>query len=272
MQEVITKIFIFIFGSCIGSFLNVCIFRMPQEKYSIISPSSYCPSCKKSIFWYDNIPVLAFLFLGGRCRFCKAKISFQYPLVEILAGLAFLAVYIGWGISLDALILDVFICGLIVSTFIDIKWRIIPDEISLGGIAVGLIFALLKSLPIIKEFPRIPLVDSFFGVIIGGFLVYASGQLGNFLFFKLMKKESIEGETESIGGGDVKLLAMIGSFIGWKLAILTFFIAPFLGAAVGVYVLLRKKSHLIPYGPFLSIAALLALIYGDTIIRLLLIR
>ena len=222
-------------------------------------PSSHCPLCRKPIHWYDNIPVISFLFLGGHCRFCRQRISVQYPIVELLTALTFLYIYSRYGLSLDFFIYAVFACGLIVSTFIDIRWRIIPDEISLGGIVVGLVFALIKG----------RLVDSFLGVIIGGGLVYGSGLLGNLIFFKLMKKKSIEGETESIGGGDVKLLAMIGAFIGWKGAILTFFTAPFMGAAVGIYVLAFKKSHLIPYGPFLSLAALISLFYGNHILRLL---
>jgi len=266
------ELFIFIFGVCIGSFLNVCVFRMPQEGYSIIKPPSYCPSCKKPIFWHDNIPVLSFIFLKGRCRFCQSRISFQYPLVEALTGFVFLILYSRYNISLDFLIYAVLACGLIISTFIDIKLRIIPDEISLGGIFAGLLFALIKSFPHLGEFPRIPLVDSFIGCLAGAVLIYGSGILGNLIFFKLMRKKSIEGETESIGGGDVKLLAMIGSFMGWKLTILTFFIAPFLGAIVGIYVLIFKKSHLIPYGPFLSLAAFLSLFFGGNIIRFLLFR
>ena len=153
----------------------------------------------------------------------------------------------------------VFACGLIVSTFIDIRWRIIPDEISLGGIVVGLVFALIKG----------RLVDSFLGVIIGGGLVYGSGLLGNLIFFKLMKKKSIEGETESIGRrgcqapGDDRRLYRLES------RDFDLFTAPFMGAAVGIYVLAFKKSHLIPYGPFLSLAALISLFYGNHILRFL---
>ena len=268
-MENLIKAFVFLFGSIIGSFLNVCIARMPQEGYSLIRPNSHCPLCRKPIHWYDNIPVISFLFLGGHCRFCRERISVQYPIVELLTALSFLYIYSRYRLSLDFFIYAAFACGLIVSTFIDIRWRIIPDEISLGGIAAGLIFALVKSLPVLKQFPRIPIVDSFLGAIIGGGLVYGSGLLGNLIFFKLMKRKSIEGETESIGGGDVKLLAMIGAFIGWKSAILTFFIAPFMGAVVGIYVLAFKKSHLIPYGPFLSLAALISLFYGNHLLRLL---
>lgn len=272
MPEQIIKIFVFIFGSVIGSFLNVCIFRMPSEGYSLVSPSSHCPLCKKPIFWYDNIPILSFLFLKGSCRFCRERISFQYPLIELLTAFAFLIMYNRYGLSFNFFIYTFFTCGLIVATFIDIRWRIIPDEISLGLTALGLIFALIKSLPYLKEFPQIAFIDYLSGAILGGALIYGSGLIGNLIFFKLMKKESIEGETESIGGGDVKLMMMIGSFLGWKLVVLAFFLAPFFGAAVGVYVLIFKKSHLIPYGPFLSLAALISLFFGSEIIRFLLFR
>lgn len=278
MPEQIIKIFVFIFGSVIGSFLNVCIFRMPSEGYSLIRPPSHCPLCKKEVLWHDNIPLLSFLFLKGRCRFCRERISLQYPLVELLTAYTFLVLYNRYRLSPDFLIYAIFACGLIIATFIDIRWRIIPDEISLGLTALGLILALIKSLSYLKEFPhiaftdRLPFTNSLFGVIVGGALIYGSGLIGNLIFFKLMKKESIEGETESMGGGDVKLMMMIGSFLGWKLAVLAFFLAPFFGAAVGVYVLFFKKSHLIPYGPFLSLAALISLFFGSEIIRFLLFR
>jgi leader peptidase (prepilin peptidase)/N-methyltransferase len=272
MPEQIIKIFVFIFGSAIGSFLNVCIFRMPSEGYSLIRPPSHCPLCKKPILWYDNIPILSFLFLKGSCRFCRQRIAFQYPLIELLTAFTFLIMYNRYGLSFDFFIYTFFTCGLIVATFIDIRWRIIPDEISLGGAIIGLSLALIKSLSFFKSFPRVALVDSLLGAIAGGALIYGSGLVGNLIFFKLMKKESIEGETESIGGGDVKLMMMIGSFLGWKLVVLTFFLAPFFGAVVGVYILIFKKSHLIPYGPFLSLAALVSLFFGSEIIRFLFFR
>lgn len=271
-MENLIKIFVFFFGGIFGSFLNVCIFRMPQDGYSLASPSSHCPLCKKPILWFDNIPLLSFLFLKGRCRFCRERISFQYPLVELLTAITFLAVYNRYNLSFDFFMYAVFACGLIIATFIDIRWRIIPDEISLGGTAVGLILMLVKSIPQFKPFSRTPFIDSFIGAIVGGALIYGSGLLGNLIIFKLMKKGPIEGETESMGGGDVKLMMMIGAFLGWKSAILTFFIAPFLGAAVGLYVLARKKSHLIPYGPFLSLAAIISLFFSNQIIRFLLWR
>lgn len=265
-MEGLIKTFVFLFGSIFGSFLNVCIFRMPQEGYSLIRPSSHCPLCKKPILWFDNIPIISFFLLRGRCRFCRERIALEYPLVELLTALTFLVLYTRYQLSFDFFVYVVFACGLIVATFIDIRWRIIPDEISIGGTLIGLIFALIKSIPQFNRFPHIPLVNALLGAILGGALIYGSGLLGNLIIFKLMKKGPIEGETESMGGGDVKFLAMIGSFLGWELALATFFIAPFLGMIVGLYVLVCKKSHLIPYGPFLSLAAIISLFFSQIII------
>ncbi len=276
MPDKLIEIFVSVFGAIVGSFLNVCIHRMPnidEAGYSLIRPSSHCPHCKKNILWYDNIPILGFIFLRGRCRFCQEKISIRYPIVELLTALIFLVIFRRFDLSWDSLIYNVFACGLVIATFIDIKWRIIPDELSVGGTVVGLLIALSRSFnfsPFAFHYPVI--LDSLIGAIVGGGLIYGSGIMGNLIFFKLMKKESIEGETESMGGGDVKLMAAIGSFLGWKLVVLTFFVAPFLGAAFGIYILTCKKSHLIPYGPFLSLAAFISLFYGDAIIRFWIFR
>ncbi|MEW5758781.1 MAG: prepilin peptidase [Candidatus Omnitrophota bacterium] len=247
-------LFVFIFGLIVGSFLNVCIYRMPRE----ISPAkgrSFCPHCKKQIAWYDNIPLFSYIVLLGKCRSCKAKISIQYFIVELIAGGLFLLTYFYFGITLNFFIYLILLSGLIISTFIDIEHRIIPDEISIGGVVVGFLIALI--LAFIKKTPFI-ILDSFLGIIIGGGVIYLTGMLGDFLFKK-----------ESMGGGDVKLLAAIGAFLGWKKALLSFFIAPVFGAIIGIVVLIKYKDHYIPYGPFLSIGAIIALFWGDKLLRLL---
>src|SRR3990167_5071263 len=177
MPDEIIKIFVSIIGALAGSFLNVCIFRMPSEGYSLVSPSSHCPLCKKPVLWYDNIPLISFLFLRGRCRFCRERISLQYPLVELLTACIFLIIYSRYRLSLDFLIYAIFACGLIIATFIDIRWRIIPDEISLGLAALGLIFALIKSFSHLKKITQSPLMDSVIGALVGGALIYGSGLL-----------------------------------------------------------------------------------------------
>jgi leader peptidase (prepilin peptidase)/N-methyltransferase len=268
----VENIFVFIFGGIIGSFLNVCIYRMPLNE-SIISPGSHCPNCEKAIPWYDNVPFVSYCLLLARCRFCKKIISPRYLLVELLTGASFLAMFIRFGLSFDFFVYTLFVCGLIVSTFIDIGYRIIPDEISLGGIAVGLLLSLAKSLFIGHNGAKFfPLIDSCLGVIVGGGIIYLTGFLFDLVYFKLLKKPAIQGETESMGGGDVKLLAMIGAFLGWKIAIFTFFIAPFFGAVVGLINMAVKKDHTIPYGPFLSLAAIIGIFWMEPILRLLLLR
>ena len=276
------NIFIFILGSMVGSFLNVCIYRLPLEQ-SIIKPRSHCPHCKKIIPWYDNIPFISYLILKGRCRFCKKRISFRYFLIEFITASVFLIFYIRYGLSFDFIFYTIFACALIIATFVDIQHRIIPDEISLGGIVVGLLFGVVRSFiqpggfhferPIINLiFDPPPVLNSFLGVLFGGGIIYLTGKGFDLFWFKLLKKGPIDGETESMGGGDVKLLAMIGAFLGWQIAVLTFFIAPVFGAIVGGLNLFFRKQHTIPYGPFLSLAAFVSLFWADRIFRLLLFR
>lgn len=255
MFDLIIKIFIFILGACVGSFLNVCIYRMPREE-SIINPGSHCPKCKRILEWYENIPILSYIFLGARCSSCKKFISPQYPIVELLTAIIFLLFYNYFGLNLKLFVYLLFICGLIVATFVDISHRIIPDEISVGGIIVGFILSII--------FPQIQNetahlwagAQSLLGIIIGGSIIYLTGIIGDFIFKK-----------ESMGGGDVKLLAMIGAFLGWKIALLTFFLAPFFGAIVGIIVKIKTKESLIPYGPFLSLAAVISMFYYQQIIN-----
>ncbi len=258
--------FIFAIGSMVGSFLNVCIYRMPLEQ-SIVWPGSHCPSCKKSIPWYLNIPLFSYAFLRGRCRFCGCRIPIRYFLVELLTGLLFIFLFNRYNASFDFIFYAVFLCGLLVATFVDIQHRIIPDEISIGGAAAGLLLSAVRAVMFSEPSSRwYPVVDSFLGILIGGGIIFLIGYLFDLVYFKMLKKPPIQGETESMGGGDVKLLAMIGAFLGWKSALITFFLAPFLGIAVGLVNLLAKKDHTIPYGPFLSLAAIAALLYGDRII------
>ncbi|MCX5703014.1 MAG: prepilin peptidase [Candidatus Omnitrophica bacterium] len=268
----IEKIIVFIFGSIVGSFLNVCIYRMPLGE-SVVWPRSHCPHCKKRIPGYDNIPFLSYLFLGGKCRFCGQKISPRYLLVELLTAIMFLVVYNSFGLTYEFFFYALFICGLIIATFVDIKHRIIPDEISVGGIIIGFILSAVKGANLKPpSFNFHPMLDSFLGIIVGGGVIYLTGFFFDLVYFKLLKRPPIQGETESMGGGDVKLLAMIGAFLGWQRALLTFFLAPVFGAVIGVINLLVKKDHTIPYGPFLALGALLSLFWADKIINLVLLR
>ena len=266
----IAKIIVFIFGSIVGSFLNVCIHRMPKSE-SIVWPRSHCPKCQKRIPGYDNIPFLSFLLLKGRCRFCQQKISLRYPLVELLTALLMLALFNRYGLNYEFFLYMVMLWGLIIATFVDIQHRIIPDEVSVGGMVIGFIMVSVTGLswwPL--KFTFLPLVKSALGILAGGGIIYLTGVIFDLVYFKLLKRPAINGETESMGGGDVKLLAMIGAFMGWPMAILTFFLAPFLGIVVGIINLATKKDHTIPYGPFLSIAALVCLFWGNRIISMIL--
>jgi leader peptidase (prepilin peptidase)/N-methyltransferase len=266
------KIFVFIFGSMIGSFLNVCIHRLPLEE-SVVFPASHCPKCKKLISWFDNIPFLSYILLAGKCRFCKEKISSRYFLVEFLTALMFISLYLRFGLNFKFFLYVIFICGLIIATFVDFSHRIIPDEISIGGMVLGFCLRASSGLsfkPFVYHYQ--PLVDSLLGILVGGGIIYLTGYLFDLVFFKLLKHPPIQGETESMGGGDVKLLAMIGAFLGWKAALITFFVAPFFGMVVGVFNMVVKKDHLIPYGPFLSLAALMAIFWEQRILHAFLIQ
>ncbi|MBN3039344.1 MAG: prepilin peptidase [Candidatus Omnitrophica bacterium] len=255
MEEIILKIFIFVFGATIGSFLNVCIYRMPRKE-SIVKPPSHCPGCQHRINWYDNIPFLSFVFLRGRCRHCGQRISWRYFIVELISASIFLSLYLYFGISLRFWIFAAVSSSLIVASFIDIAIREIPDEISLWGIVIGLIVSVI--------FPQLhssasrltSLGLSFLGLLAGGGSIYITGIIGDAIFKK-----------ESMGGGDVKLMAMLGTFIGWKLVLLTFFLAPFFGAIFGIILKIKKGESFIPYGPFLSLAALISVFWGEKIIK-----
>lgn len=269
MPETLMKAFVFVFGSIVGSFLNVCIYRLPLEQ-SVVTPRSYCPLCKKTIRWYDNIPLLSYVFLRGKCRYCKGVISVKYPLVELATALSFLFLYVRFSTTFAFFYYVFFVCGLIVASFVDIQHRIIPDEISVGGIVAGFLINALGGLRL-NPFAYHParLINSLLGIVVGGGIIYLTGFMFDLVYFKLLKKPPIQGETESMGGGDVKLLAMIGAFLGWQKAILIFFLAPILGLGAGIFNLLTKKDHTIPYGPFLSLAALLSIFWADKILYVL---
>jgi leader peptidase (prepilin peptidase) / N-methyltransferase len=187
-----------------------------------------------------------------------------------LTALLFLAIFLRFELTYEFFVLCLFGCGLIIATFVDIQHRIIPDEISIGGIIFGLIFSAIKGLNLKPlSYNLHPALDSLMGILVGGGIIYLTGKLFDLVYFKLLKRPPIQGETESMGGGDVKLLAMIGAFLGWQKAIFVFFIAPFFGAVIGIINLMTKKDHTIPYGPFLSLAAIASVFWMDKLIRLI---
>jgi len=264
--------FIFVLGAILGSFLNVCIHRMPQGE-SIVWPRSYCPHCKKRIPGYDNIPFLSYIFLKGRCRFCKERISLRYPLVELLTALGFVVFYQHYGLTYEFFFFILFLSSLIIATFVDVAHRIIPDEVSLGGIITGFILSSVRGFKFYPlNFDFKPMLNSFLGIIIGGGIIFLTGFLFDLIYFKLLKRPPIQGETESMGGGDVKFLAMIGAFLGWQRALLTFFLAPFFAAIFGIINLIVKKDHTLAYGPFLSLGALISIFWFDKVLNLIFIK
>jgi len=236
----------FLFGIVWGSFLNVCIYRLPKG-ISIIKPFSFCPFCKSPIKPYDNIPLLSFLILKGRCRNCKGKIPLRYPLVELMGGLLGVFCLLKFPSLLKALPYFLFLSGLLVSSFIDFEHQIIPDEISLGGIMGGVLFSLLGL--------TIPLKSSLLGALFGGGILFLLG----FLYERFTKREGM-------GGGDIKLLGMIGSFLGVKGAMFSLFTGSLLGLLFSLPFVLKSKAPLkspIPFGPFLSSGAFLYLAFSE---------
>jgi leader peptidase (prepilin peptidase)/N-methyltransferase len=238
----------------IGSFLNVCIYRLPEGK-SIVWPGSHCQACKRPVAWYDNVPVLSYFVLGGKCRGCKAPFSFQYAVIEFLTGLLFVAFVAAFGFSFKAGIYLVFTLALLVVSAIDWKHRIIPDEISLPGIVLGLALSAVFPEMHGAHFWLYGLRDSVFGMLAGGLFLYVLGTVAE----KILKKEAM-------GGGDVKLLAMIGAFIGWQGVLWTIFVSSLVGSIAGLGSLLKGGDRYIPYGPYLAAAAVLYIFFGDPVI------
>ncbi|MBN2283070.1 MAG: prepilin peptidase [Deltaproteobacteria bacterium] len=247
------EILFLVFGAVVGSFLNVCIYRIPSER-SIVLPASHCPHCSHPIAFYDNIPIFSYLVLRGRCRHCKTLISLVYPLVELLTALLSLFLFLRFGLSFKYLFAFVFTCSLIVITFIDLEHQIIPDIISLPGIPLFSLTAIL--------FMDVSLRDSLIGIVVGGGILYliAAG-------YQILKK------TEGMGGGDIKLLAMMGGFLGWQSLLFVILVSSLLGAVVGIGVIIAQKGDMkyaIPFGPFLSIGAVSYLFWGNRFLQYLL--
>lgn len=269
-------ILVFIFGLCIGSFLNVCIWRLPQN-ISIIQPRSFCPYCKKPIAWYDNIPLVSYIILRGRCRWCSHKISFRYFLIELITGLIFLFSYLKFGLSFDFFVSVSLLSFSLLVSVIDIDYRAIPSYLPMVAVCLALVLFTLRSYQLIRsgsleKISNIPLFLSFQGMFIAVGFAYFFKMLGDFLllvYLRLKRQESLEGETEALGLGDVDFMAVLGAFLGFKKAILIFFLAPFLALLYGVYVIIFRRSHLLPYLPYLSLATAGVVFYSDYIFRIL---
>lgn len=233
-------------GSTFGSFLNVCIYRLPREQ-SLVRPPSSCPSCGHRIAWYDNVPVFGWLLLRGRCRRCRAPISVQYPLIEALVALLWGTAVGCYGLSWHAAaaaVLGTLLLGIAIT---DARHYIIPDEFTWGGLALGLALALPVGLPAVG--------NALVGAVVGFTLLYAVAWAGE----KVFKKEAM-------GGGDIKMMAMVGAFVGWQGVLLTIFGGALLGTLVFVPISLRTKK-LVPFGIFLAAGAAVAFVAGDAVVQ-----
>jgi leader peptidase (prepilin peptidase)/N-methyltransferase len=256
------------FGLVIGSFLNVCIYRIPRGE-SVAFPGSHCPNCGKPIHFYDNVPVLSYLLLRGRCRACGAAISPQYPLVEVLSALVFFGCGLRWNFSPPTYVNSLFLSVTIILVFIDYHHQILPNLLTLPGIVAGILLSPFQAISVYTdsvslsltelirpEDPRLllPWTGSLVGAIIGGGSLF----LVAWAFEKIRKKQGL-------GMGDVKMMAMVGAFLGWRLAWLTIFAGSLFGSCVGVLLILLRKADMqtkLAFGVFLGIGSAISLFYG----------
>jgi leader peptidase (prepilin peptidase)/N-methyltransferase len=262
---------LFAFGLLIGSFLNVCIYRLPRGE-SVITPRSHCPGCNKLVAGYDNIPLLSYLLLRGKCRHCGTRISPAYFLVELTTGLLFVFLYFIFGFGPLFVKFAVFGCMLIVLTITDLQTRLLPNRVTYPGVVLGLVFSqivpvgdgagawLAGMMGIDTSVWRVASgLDAMLGALVGGGLLYLLGEL----YFRLRHKEGM-------GLGDVKMMAMAGCFLGPKLVLLTIWLASVAGALVGgSFILLSRKdwrAFEIPFGTFLGICAFVASVWGRTML------
>ena len=249
MVELFAGIIIFIIGLVIGSFSNVCIYRLPRNE-SLVRPGSHCPQCSKPIPFYDNIPIISYLLLKGKCRYCGQSIPPQYPIVELATGLFYLALYLFYGLQPIAIVYMLLCTLLIIISFIDLRERIIPDVLSVPFIIIGFAFSFFLR--------NINPLDSLLGILAGGGSLLLIAIVGS----KLFKKEAM-------GGGDIKLAAMLGAFLGWQLTLLSLFLGFFLGSVIGVLIMVtsKNKNDVIPFGPFIALGAMISMFWGQAILH-----
>ena len=273
LQEVLIQLWVFGLGLVIGSFLNVCIYRIP-EGISLLWPASKCVNCSKRVVWYDNIPVLSYLFLKGKCRHCQHKISALYPITELITGIVFLSLFhsvilVKGDLVCAYIFYLVFCCLLIVGSIVDLKLYIIPNEITYTGLILAPIAGLLcvgsRNLNNAQGYFDNSanqwldsLQVSMIGIFVAGGMIFLCGIIGKLVLRK-----------DAMGFGDVKLMGVIGGFIGWKLAVATFFLAPFFGLLFGIPRLISRRGKMIPYGPFLSLAAFICLLFQDVTVGII---
>lgn len=235
-----------LFGLLIGSFLNVCIIRLPADQ-SVVRPGSRCPKCETSIRWWDNIPVFSWLILGGKCRSCKTRISVLYPAVELLVGLLFFGAVLNYGLTIEAARAAIFGTLLLGIALTDGRTYLIPDEFTLGGLAIALVIALASGFQI--------LLGALIGALVGFLVLWVVGAAGKWLL-----------KEEAMGGGDIKMMAMVGAFLGWQGVLLTIFLGALAGTLIFLPLKLMRKNRLVPFGVFLSLGAAVTFVIGPAIL------
>jgi leader peptidase (prepilin peptidase)/N-methyltransferase len=239
----------FVFGLLVGSFLNVCIYRLPRRE-SVSWPGSHCTSCGRTLAWFENVPVVSWLILRGRCRTCRARIAVIYPLVELITGALFAGAFAIYGATPLLAVRLLFACAMVVLFVIDLRHRILPNVITVPGIIAGLAFS---------AFLPPGWAAAVIGVVVGGGGLFAIAEA----YYRL---RGVEG----LGMGDVKMLAMIGAFLGWQLTLVTLMLASFAGSIAGVALMTFGRRGLqtaLPFGTFLAVGALVAAVYGDAILN-----
>ena len=247
-MNVLVILFLAAFGLAIGSFLNVCIYRLPRRE-SLSFPASHCTSCQRPLDWFENIPVFGWLALRGRCRTCHAAISPTYPVVEAITAAVFVVGYLIYGFTPLLAVRVLFACAMLVLFAIDLRHRILPNAITLPGVVAGFLFSIV--LP-----PG--WLSSLIGLLAGGGILFAIGEA----YYRL---RGVEG----LGMGDVKMLAMIGAFLGWQLMILTLIMASFAGSIIGIALIVTRRGgmqYALPFGTFLAVGAVLAAVAGEPIV------
>lgn len=247
--DTLILVFAALLGAAVGSFLNVVILRLPQEGGSVVFPASHCPVCMAELHWYENIPVFSYLFLRGKCGHCKVKISLQYPLVELAMAVLSVCLFLKFGLTPAFGGYFLFTAALLVVIMIDLHHYIIPDTIDLPGAVLGVLFSFIN--------PVVSWQSSLLGVVCGGGILW----LVAWAYALLRKKEGM-------GGGDIKLLAMIGAWLGWECLPFVIFFSAFTGAVIGIttlYILKKDRSSQIPFGPFLSGSALIYMFFSEHI-------
>jgi leader peptidase (prepilin peptidase) / N-methyltransferase len=243
---------ILLYGLIIGSFLNVVIYRLPRRMAFGMSRSR-CPHCGRQIAWHENIPLISYLFLLGRCSACKARISPRYPLIELITAATYFYLYLQFGLTIQYGVYALVATALIVIFFIDLDYYIIPDVITYPGLAIGLACSFLPD--------GIGITQALIGAIVGGGSLYAVAMLGQLLFKK-----------ESMGGGDVKMTAMLGAFLGWQNVLVIFLLSAVIALVVSLAIMAVsakfRQSRMIPFGPFIAIAAVIAMTHGNDLIAM----